>query len=213
MTLLELLVKELPKRGGWPEGANFAVQDTDGTVKFAKTVTCLHYLAGEWRSDEDGYDWIYKDRPFDGNFVTEWTADDNHRAIIAMATYECEISMSKTGGRQDIEWNGEGLPPVGCECEISFSGKSLGQCEILFAGDSLIVWKQKSSQQEGSGYHRHMNIRPLRTEAERKRDEAIEAIDWYMPECIPDTPNEFYHAKKIYDAIAAGKIPGVKLDD
>ena len=57
------------------------------------------------------------------------------------------------------------------------------------------------------------SLKPLRTEAERKRDAAAEAIDWYMPECIPDTPNEFYHAKKIYDAIAAGKIPGVKLDD
>ena len=56
-------------------------------------------------------------------------------------------------------------------------------------------------------------IKPLRTEAEMKRDAAAEAIDWYMPECITDTPNEFYHAKKIYDAIATGKIPGVKLED
>ena len=55
-------------------------------------------------------------------------------------------------------------------------------------------------------------IKPLRTEAERKRDAAAEAIDWYMPEFIPDTPNDYYHAKKIYDAIAAGKIPGVKLE-
>lgn len=61
---------------------------------------------------------------------------------------------------------------------------------------------------EGEG----CNFRPLRTEADKKRDAAIEAIDWYMPECILDTPNEFGHAKKIYDAIAAGKIPGVKLE-
>ena len=141
----------------------------------------------------------------------EWAtplSSDHKESIVTYWQYKAALAASKNPA-----WNGEGLPPVGCECEISFSGKSLGQCEILFVGDSLIVWKQKSSQQEGSGYHRHMNIRPLRTEAERKRDEAIEAIDWYMPECIPDTPNEFYHAKKIYDAIAAGKIPGVKLED
>lgn len=35
MTLLELLVQELPKRGGWPEWAAAAVQDGDHEVKFA----------------------------------------------------------------------------------------------------------------------------------------------------------------------------------
>lgn len=210
MKLIDLLVKELPKRGGWPDGANYAVQDADGTVKFAKTLTYLHYLAGEWRSNESGHDWIYGDRPFDGNFVTEWIADDNHRAVIAMARYECEISKNETGKQSANVWNGEGVPPVGCECEISFSGKSLGQCEVLFVGDSLIVWKQKSSQQEGSGYHRHMNIRPLRTEAERKRDAAVEA----MQREADEGDNWIYSEYEIiYDAIAAGKIPGVKLDD
>ena len=34
MKLIDLLVKELPKRGGFPEGANECVQDADGTVKF-----------------------------------------------------------------------------------------------------------------------------------------------------------------------------------
>lgn len=56
-------------------------------------------------------------------------------------------------------------------------------------------------------------FRQIRSEADLKRDEAVEAIDRYMPEFIPDTPNDYYNAKKIYDAIAAGKIPGVKLED
>lgn len=93
----------------------------------------------------------------------DWIAD-----VVTKQQYESALAAS-----QKPAWNGEGLPPVGCECEISFSGKSLGQCEILFVGDSLIVWKQKPSQQEGSGYHRHMNIRPLRTEAERAIDEMV----------------------------------------
>lgn len=29
MKLIDLLVKELPKRGGWPEAANYVVQDYD----------------------------------------------------------------------------------------------------------------------------------------------------------------------------------------
>lgn len=33
MTLLELLVKELPKRGGWPEGAFTLCQSHNGTIE------------------------------------------------------------------------------------------------------------------------------------------------------------------------------------
>lgn len=219
MKLIDLLVKELPKRGGWPEGANYAVQDADGTVKFAKTLTYLHYLAGEWRSNENGYDWIYGDRPFDGNFVTEWTADDNHSAAISMARYECEISKNETGKQSDDEWNGEGLPPVGCECEYSLNGgKTWWKCKIDYiVGTQGVVMLCDTLEGvqyvQFSSYGNALKFRPLQSEAERKRDAAVEAIHWYMPEFIPDTPNEYYHAKKIYDAIAAGKIPGVKLED
>lgn len=202
MKLIDLLVQELPKRGGWPEGAEIAVQDADSQICFSSH---SDVYADKGQTSWFGGDW--GDGDWNNPFI-DTIADDRHKCIVSRKQYESALAAS-----QKPAWNGEGLPPTGCECEISFSGKSLGQCEVLFVGDSLIVWRQKSSQQEGSGYHRHMNIRPLRTEAERKRDAAIEAIDWFMPECIPGTPNEFYHAKKIYDAIAAGKIPGVKLED
>lgn len=200
MKLIDLLVKELPKRGGWPEGAercrvgNFYGDSITVDFSFPKGYS-------------DGFD-----VPFQYAVTIPTSArhggKETDYCMITRDLYESALALS-----QKPAWNGEGVPPVGCECEISFYGKSLGQCEVLFVGDSLIVWKQKSSQQEVSGHHGHMNFRPLRTEAERKRDAAIEAIEWYMPEFITDTPNEFYHAKKIYDAIAAGKIPGVKLDD
>lgn len=210
MKLIDLLVQELPKRGGWPKNANYAVQDADGIVKFAKTLTYLHYLAGRWRSNKNGHDWIHGDRSLEGNFAAEWVADDNHSAVISMARYECEISKNEAGKQSADEWNGEGVPPVGCECEISFYGKPLGQCEVLFVGDSIIVWRQKSSQQEDSGHYTHMNIRPLRTKAEMKRDAAVEA----MQREADDGDNWIYSEYEIiYDAIAAGKIPGVKLDD
>lgn len=198
MKLIDLLVKELPKHGGWPEGA---------------VECCRHYgtnsidfydETGNW--DDDCYLKYGKD--FAKDCIYEETSGSHRLQSVSRSEYESALAAS-----QKKAWNGEGLPPVGCECEISFYGKSLGQCEVLFVGDSLIVWRQKSSQQEDSGHYTHMNIRPLRTEAERKRDEAAEAIDFYMPEFITDTPNEFYHAKKIYDAIAAGKIPGVKLEE
>lgn len=190
MTLLELLRQELPKRGGWPEGANYAVQDADGTVKFTKTLTYLHYLAGEWRSNENGYDWIYGDRPFDGNFVTEWTADDNHGAVISMARYECEISKKETGKQSADEWNGEGLPPVGVDVEFTigtydietdFDGILPAEGEIVeviahkTTSDGNIVavvyWDDKGAGR--SACFAPGCFRPLRTEAERAIDEMV----------------------------------------
>lgn len=194
MKLIDLLVQKLPKRGGWPAGAEYAKVTGFGGEKilvdflFPKAYNKLSYSIGIIAC----------------HLIDAGAGVDFH--MIRRDSYESALATS-----QKQTWNGEGLPPVGCECEISFSGKSLGQCEVLFVGDSLIVWKQKSSQQEGSGYHRHMNIRPLRTESERKRDEAIKGmasvID-YRNGCSSKPL-----AGWIYDAIAAGKIPGVKLED
>lgn len=220
MKLIDLLVQELPKRGGWPDGANFTVQDADGTVKFAKTVTCLHYLAGEWRSDEDGYDWIYKDRPFDGNFVAEWTADDNHRAVISMARYEREISKKETGKQPADEWNGEGVPPVGCECEYLDSNGKWYPVTIKYASDQLVIISGITKilgVEQGTEIAKDIIIdkpkfRPLRTESERKHEAVLESICAVLEMVAQDYKREG-EAKLIYEAIAAGKIPGVKLDD
>lgn len=133
----------------------------------------------------------------------DWIAD-----VVTKQQYESALAAS-----QKPAWNGEGLPPSGVECEARlrcndgewFFFRCVGvDCGVAFG------WAGKEAVTLGKGSY---EFRQLRTEAERKRDEAAEAIDFYMPEFIPDTPNEFYHAKKIYDAIAAGKIPGVKLDD
>lgn len=188
MKLIDLLVKELPKRGGWPDGVNEIGQDYDGELMF--------YGRGNIRTR------IYLPLSSDHRDIHCRNGDK-----VTKDRYESAISAS-----QKPAWDGECLPPVGCECEISFSGKSLGQCEVLFVGDSLIVWKQKSSQQEGSGYHRHMNIRPLRTEAERKHEAALESICAVLEMVAQDCKRED-EAKLIYEAISAGKIPGVKLDD
>lgn len=232
MKLIDLLVQELPKRGGWPEGANYAVQDADGTVKFAKTLTYLHYLAGEWRSNENGYDWIYGDRPFDGNFVTEWTADDNHSAAISMARYECEISKKGTGKQSAGEWSGDGLPPVGTKVEF-FINQKLGYRNdwIPDVGTEMEVVAHKTTtdgndvavcywDEGGAGRSCCFvpeSLKPLRTESDRKRDDAIKAIlgtlNYYDFEMVHIRGDQKQVALEIYNAIAAGKIPGVKLED
>ena len=205
MKLIDLLVQELPKRGGWPEGAESVVQDADDSEFYFFTGGPVKNSGKSWwfvDSDnrDDNSKWIF----FEGK---NDIADDCNSAIVTRAQYESALAAS-----QKPAWNGEGLPPIGCECEVSVDG---GRSWCTYRaineknGVRLIEIGNLTEEFENDNWI----FRPLHTEAERKRDEAVEAIDFYMPEFIPDTPNEFYHAKRIYDAIAAGKIPGVKLDD
>lgn len=197
MKLIDLLVQELPKRGWWPDGAEYARVTGFGGEKilvdflFPSAYNKLSYSIG-----------IIACHLIDAG------ADVDYH-VIHRDLYESALAAS-----QKPAWNGECLPPVGCECECHVD-EGIIHCVVVgydFEGKAVVMRnvpaRKYFSIQANSG-----RIKPLRSEADKKRDAAVEAIDYWLPECTPDTPNEFYHAKKIYDAIAAGKIPGVKLED
>ena len=164
-----------------------------------------------------------------------WTHEGTDSDIIAYRLHKPqEAEQAKADDENDLNecigqdtapvWNGEGLPPVGCECEVTedrnvFSGQwtlckivhfnhKKGQesqvCIIDHNGDFAILY-------ENDGY----KSRHIRSEAERKREEAITKITDAICGEIPDTgmATAAKYAARAYDAIAAGKIPGVKLDD
>ena len=190
MKLIDLLVKELPKRGGWPDGALNATQDKDGQVCFSAGATpefgCVAWEGGDWLGD--------------GFYTTR--ASDYASAIITCEQYESALAAS-----QKPAWNGEGVPPVGCECECQFLD-AWHVCKVLFVGAEVMVGVIDGSERAFSV--NHTKFRPLRTESDRKREVAIEA----MQREADDGNNWIYSEYEIiYDAIAAGKIPGVKLDD
>lgn len=186
MKLIDLLVRELPKRGGWPEGAVEA--------GFLCSNTTLYFVDAN------------------GGCPSEWIIDmgesvEDNDVEISMNQYESALAAS-----QKVEWV-DGLPPVGCECESKqFAQVNWAKFKVVAVCDGHVFgfWGNGVSTALDS---KMWEFRPLRSEADKKRYAAAEAIDWYMPEFITDTPNDYYHAKKIYDAIAAGKIPGVKLED
>ncbi|AYR02297.1 hypothetical protein KGB51_gp49 [Escherichia phage C1] len=192
MKLIDLLVQELPKRGGWPEGA---------------VECCRHYgtnsidfydETGNW--DDDCYLKYGKD--FAKDCVYEETLESHRLQSISRNQYESALTAS-----QKLAWNGEGLPPVGYECECQFLD-AWHTCKVLFVGAEVIVGVIDGSERAFSVSH--TKFRPFQSEAERKRDAAIEA----MQREADEGDNWIYSEYEIiYDAIAAGKIPGVKLED
>lgn len=112
-------------------------------------------------------------------------------------------------------WNGEGqTPPVGCMCESSWAGDEWQPCKILFTSDQFVVVKLKGSGMEDAYNIGDVTFRAIRPEADRKRDIATQSMNSVWREIAGKEVNGkllgIYEV--IYDAIAAGKIPGVKLE-
>lgn len=109
----------------------------------------------------------------------------------------------------------DGLPQVGCVCERSWAGDEWQPCKILFTSNQLVVVKLKESGREDAYNIGDVTFRPIRTEEDKKRDAAIKELTSVIFGEIPDTgmATAAKYASRAYDAIAAGKIPGVKLED
>lgn len=112
---------------------------------------------------------------------------------------------------EQVAWNGEGLPPVGTECEVAKHLHNAGtKVRVLCHDEGAAVCRVI----DGDKLHdlcqlEAFEISPIRTEAERKRDEFTDA-------CIDlDSSQDWSHStdyfRGLYNAIAAGRIPGVKL--
>lgn len=120
MKLIDLLVKELPKRGGWPDGALNATQDKDGQVCFsAGAVPEFGYAAWE------GGDWC-------GNEFHTIRADDYDTAIITRAQYESALASCNGW----IQWAG-GDCPVDSDAIVEVKFRDPNRCKFnsLIAGD------------------------------------------------------------------------------
>lgn len=200
MKLIDLLVQELPKRGGWPHNALSITQDDDGSL-------CV------WDTNDPHYDGFSWKHHAVNSLVYFWYGEgvmplssDHKESIVTYWQYKAALSAS-----QKPTWNGEGLPPVGMHCKIVDHDGVLmyGQGEsgevIAHVENTAVI-----RMSYGLGCFEARYLRPIRTEAEMKRDAAIEAMQREDGEGNNWIYSEY---EIIYDAIAAGKIPGVKLED
>nr|UWI41095.1 MAG: hypothetical protein [Bacteriophage sp.] len=202
MKLIDLLVQELPKRGGWPDGALSITQDNDGSL-CAWDTNDPHY---------EGFSWEHHT----GNslmhfwYGEKWAtplSSDHKESIVTYWQYKASLAAS-----QKPAWNGEGVQPVGCECEYISNGTSWGKVKVIgLDGEKIVIRPSGEIYYAITPSNKDVFI-PFRTEAERKHEAVLESICAVLEMVAQDYKRED-EAKLIYEAIAAGKIPGVKLDD
>jgi len=205
MKLIDILVRELPKRGGWPLPYvdTVAVQDSDYEIKFCLADCELKFERnnpGLWGSNSQS-SWLDPCQ----SLTPESISHDYESSKVTREQYESALAASKP------EWDGEGLPPVGTICEgyfprhrgIKFEWQ---ECLVLYVFERECAVKAQGT----STLHYCDEFRPIRSEADKKRDDISSAIFDVISESL--TYGSCSTSLALYDAIAAGKVPGVKLE-
>jgi|AKZA01.1.fsa_nt_gi hypothetical protein len=139
--------------------------------------------------------------------------------------YSDEDSMKLEMRLKSKEWNGEGLPPVGCRVEAYYGGEWV-EATVAYTGrpeghSDAVAWKEalvfdcKTTRPFWAD-----GLRPIRSEADKKRAECVIALSRIDPQAMPfeygDKHSDgsligpFWY--ELYDAIAAGKIPHIRID-
>ncbi|BBE77393.1 hypothetical protein [Phytobacter sp. MRY16-398] len=180
MKLKEILVQKLPKMGGWPEDVHALVQNSSGCV----------YQAG-WGE----------------NLYILRLADDWMDAEVTREQYEAALAAS-----QKVEWDGSYPIKPGTDVDVHFDGddsRVWTEFRVEYMRGDVVVLHDYRSDDVGAYSNRRLKFRPIRSEADKKRDEAIRA----MHEFTTIKNSEIIRSVKcIYDAIAAGKIHGVRIE-
>lgn len=271
MKLIDILVEELPNRGGWPSLAKKIHQDYDGEVwswidedeplliftldqiatnarqqgkgeTYENMVTREQYEAALAAKNDGWIEWGGGECPpvstntvvdvkfKNGNVQSGYPAGEyswehawQNSNIIAYRLHKPqEAAQPKADEEADLNecigqgaapvWNGDGLPPIGCVCERSWAGDKWLQCEIIFTGNEIVL--VKLATREAAYRLSDVRFRQIRSEAERKRDAAVQALCDAGGGSGKVDEKEGYGSCwfDVYDAIAAGKIPGVKLE-
>lgn len=197
MKLIDILLRDLSKHGGWPDGVDNITQYLTGELCFNSiSGGCIESCTGIFLDPhEDGYpDWAY------GTKVTR-------------EQYEAALAASKP------EWDGEFPIPAGTEVEVHFDGDDSRvwtkfRVEYM-AGDIVVLHDYRIDNVEAYK-HKILSFRPIHSEEDKKRDasiqEMIELIDSLVGERANPVHGKKAVAEKFYDAMAAGKIPHIRID-
>lgn len=122
------------------------------------------------------------------------------------------LELYPTTDKEDstLVWDGEGLPPVGCEFLF---GTHQTKAKCIAVGRD-VIFASTGNPDEKDGFYEefvisihHSEFRPIRSEADKKRDESIKALKFSFGAFDVNGL-----ADMVYHAIAAGKIPHIRID-
>lgn len=75
-----------------------------------------------------------------------------------------------------MQWNGEGLPPIGAVVEAFYMGIPQGVVTVRYAGQCMILWSdERNSEQCGAA--EHYLFRPIRTPEQIAAEARERAVD------------------------------------
>lgn len=212
MKLIDILVRDLHKFGGWPEGAVECVRFVDeATIDF-------YDENGNWHDDCSlTYGPIAKE-------ICIIPTEPCQRESVKLSEYEAALAASKP------EWDGEGVPPVGadvqCICnQFPSEGQEKLLGKILYSGEYTILLTYKTNEQhhvpvESVLMTKHWSITPIRSEADKKREIGVLSLARADPtvgrfeygEKMSDGRLIGYAWYELYDKIAAGEVAGIRID-
>ncbi|EPK7525631.1 hypothetical protein P7S38_002492 [Klebsiella variicola] len=271
MTLLEILVSELPRRGGWP-GEAVAISAGSNNAVYAHERIPNRIISGVWTDENEdtfgkyGRIFFLDESP---DYREKPVTREQYEAVLAAKNEgwidwgggECPVSASEMvdvifghGGRMSTNiadcwrwnhsgtssdiiayrphkpleqqlpseevpiWNGEGLPPLGCECQYRKHKKS-EQSEwfngvVKYASEFTVVIQPACYAGETIGHPDNFEFRTIPSEDDIKRDASIKAIFDVLAQYDSLKGCHTYEGKAdyIYSAIASGKIPHISID-
>lgn len=182
MKLIDVLVRELPKHGGWPVGVGDIEMLSDGTIYFDGDEAPESFNLPQC---DDGWSRLKSAR--------------DYSTAVTREQYEAVLADSKT------EWDGEGYPPAGCKFEYKASSGKWFTATMKYSGESFAIVDM-------GGYESWLTLdapmRPIRSEEDKKRYAAIEALFEVLDAGVSTSQDSI----DIYDAIAAGKIPHIRIE-
>lgn len=185
-------------------------------MKFNET---QYYYQG-YSSHQTGLPYESSTHPMGDPARLEWcrgwrdAENDSRKRLISTETDNANQQFESLATKQDEGWSGVGLPPVDCQCEAFINGEWKAVQVAYYRKDNkvdAIVFDLKSHITFWAD-----EFRPMRNEAERKREEACSAIKSIIVdfdlESVEHRGDEMDIAKEIFFSIRAGKIPHIKLE-
>ncbi|ELY2818895.1 hypothetical protein SMC58_002790 [Cronobacter dublinensis] len=191
MKLIDLLVQELPKRGGWPEGVYVIEQNYHGKL---------------FNGSKPSEPFLFDSEKFE--MVDAW-----REARITREQYEAALAAA-----QKQVWDGEGLPPVGVKAEVSVDGgRSWCSYKATSENNGMRLVEIGNFTEEFQG--NNWMFRPIPTEADKKREIGVTAlakaggaVDFEYGRMTIDGELSSPGWYELYDKIAAGEVAGIRIE-